>query len=149
MQREGYEIKRGKYSSAQAPNQARFTRLKTLGADYTEEAITARIAGGLLPSRQLQQRDGRISLLIDIQNNIKAQQNSVYQRWATIENFKRAASTMNFIIERGIESYEELAERHDVAIAASSHMKNSLSGIRNRKLPNLSFCQRTLPPTES
>ena len=33
---------------------------------------------------------------------------------------------MNFIAERGIGSYEELAERHDAAIAASSRMKDSL-----------------------
>ncbi len=46
LQREGYEIKRGKYISCKAPGQERFTRLKTLGIDYTEEAITARIAGG-------------------------------------------------------------------------------------------------------
>ena len=58
LQREGYEIKRGKYISARAPNQERFTRLKTLGADYTEEAIVSRIAGGPRPSRQPQQRSG-------------------------------------------------------------------------------------------
>lgn len=34
LQREGYEIKRGKYISARAPDQERFTRLKTLGVDY-------------------------------------------------------------------------------------------------------------------
>ena len=56
LQREGYEIKRGKYISARAPDQERFTRLKTLGADYTEEAVVSRIAGGLRPSRQPQQR---------------------------------------------------------------------------------------------
>ena len=52
LQREGYELKRGKYISARAPGQERFTRLKTLGADYAEEALTARIAGSPRPSRQ-------------------------------------------------------------------------------------------------
>ena len=32
----GYEIKRGKYVSCLVPGQERFTRLKTIGADYTE-----------------------------------------------------------------------------------------------------------------
>lgn len=41
----GHEIKRGKYISVRAPGQERFTRTKTLGADYTEDAITKRIAG--------------------------------------------------------------------------------------------------------
>jgi hypothetical protein len=41
----GHEIKRGKHISIRAPGQERFTRTKTLGVDYTEDAITKRIAG--------------------------------------------------------------------------------------------------------
>lgn len=126
LQREGYEIKRGKYISVRAPDQERFTRLKALGADYTEEAVVSRIAGGPRPSRQPQQRSGKVSLLIDIQNNIKAQQSAGYQRWATIENLKRAAATMNFLTEHGIGSYEELVERCDAVAAASIRTRESL-----------------------
>lgn len=126
LQREGYEIKRGKYISARAPNQERFTRLKTLGADYTEEAVVSRIAGGSRPSRQPRQRSGKVSLLIGIQNNIKAQQSAGYQRWATIENLKRAATTMNFLTEHDIGSYEELVERCDAVSVASIRTRESL-----------------------
>ena len=126
LQREGYEVKRGKYISARAPDQERFTRLKTLGADYTEEAVASRIAGGPRPSRQPQQRSGKVSLLIEIQNNIKAQQSAGYQRWATIENLKRAATTMNFLAEHGIGSYDELVERCDAIAAASIRTRESL-----------------------
>ena len=132
LQREGYEIKRGKYISARAPDQERFTRLKTLGADYTEEAVAAQIAGGHRPSRQPQQRSGKVSLLIDIQNNIKAQQSAGYQRWATIENLKRAAATMNFLTEHGIGSYEELVERCDAVSAASIRTRESLRDTEQR-----------------
>ena len=111
LQREGYEIKRGKYISCRAPSQERFTRLKTLGVDYTEEAIVARIAGRSRPSRQLKQRNGKISLLIDIQNNIKAQQSAGFTHWAKLNNLKQAAKTMNFLTEHGIGSYEELESR--------------------------------------
>lgn len=111
LQREGYEIKRGKYVSCRASDQERFTRMKTLGADYTEEAITARIAGRSRPSRQSKQRDGKISLLIDIQNNIKAQQNAGFAHWAKLNNLKQAARTMNFLTEHGIDSYGELESR--------------------------------------
>ena len=52
--------------------QERFARLKTLGADYTEDEITAKIAGRPAPSRQPKQCDGRISLLIDLQSDLKA-----------------------------------------------------------------------------
>ena len=126
LQREGYEIKRGKYISCRASEQERFTRLKSLGMDYTEEAIAARIGGRSRPSHQPKQRTGHVSLLIDIQNNIKAQQSAGYQHWATIENLKRAAATMNFITEHGIDSYEELAERSDAASAASVPIKADL-----------------------
>ncbi len=69
---------------------------------------------------------GRVSLLIDIQNNIKAQQSAGYQRWATIENLKRAATTMNFLTEHGISTYEELVERCEVIAAASIHTRENL-----------------------
>ena len=126
LQREGYEIKRGKYISARAPDQERFTRLKTLGVDYTEEALVARIAGRARPSRQLEQRSGKISLLIDIQNNIKAQQSAGYRRWATIENLKRIADTSNFLTEHGIGSYEDLLDRCETASASVVRLKADL-----------------------
>ncbi len=111
LQREGYEIKRGKYVSCRASDQERFTRMKTLGVDYTEEAITARIVGRSRPSRQPKQRDGKISLLIDIQNNIRAQQSAGFAHWAKLNNLKQAAKTMNFLTEHGINSYGELESR--------------------------------------
>ena len=132
LQRDGYEIKCRKYISARAPDQERFTRLKTLGADYTEEAVVSRIAGGPRPSRQPKQRNRKVSLLIDIQNNIKAQQNAGYQRWATIENLKRAAATMNFLTEHGIGSYEELVERCDAVAAASIRTRESLRDVEQQ-----------------
>ena len=126
LQREGYALKRGKYISARAPGQERFTRLKTLGADYAEDALTARMAGRARPSRQPKQRGGRVSLLIDIQNNIKAQQSAGYRRWATIENLKRIADTSNFLTEHGIGSYEELLDRCEVASASAVRLKADL-----------------------
>ena len=126
LQRKGDELKWDKYISARAPGQERFTRLKTLGADYAEEALTARIAGRPSPSRQPKQLTGRPSLLIDIQNNIKAQQSAGYKHWATIENLKREAETLNFLTEHGIGSLEELSERRDGAAAATARVKADL-----------------------
>ena len=85
--------------------------MKTLGVDYTEETIISRIAGGSRPSRQPKQHDGRISLLIDIQNNLKARQSAGFVHWAKLNNLKQAARTMNFLTEHGIESYTELEAR--------------------------------------
>ena len=123
LQREDYEIKRGKYISASAPDQERFTRLKNLGENYTEETLAARIVGRSRPSRQPKQQNGKISLLIDIQNNIKAQQSAGYCRWATIENLKRIADTSNFLTEHGIGSYEELVDRCEAVSASVAQLK--------------------------
>ena len=48
----GYEIKRGKYVSCLVPGQERFTRLKTIGADYTEDANQGTDRGQSIPALQ-------------------------------------------------------------------------------------------------
>ena len=126
LQASGYEIKRGKYVSCRAPGQERFTRLKTLGADYTEEAIRKRIAGiKNHTGKKLTQENG-ISLLIDMENNIKAQQSTGYEHWAKIHNLKQAAKTMNFLTENNIMQYEDLITRIDEMVLDSEQTADSL-----------------------
>lgn len=136
LQREGYEIKRGKYISCRASDQERFTRIKTLGMDYTEDGIAARIAGRSRQSHRPKVRDGRISLLIDIQNNIKAQQSAGFAHWAKLNNLKQAAKTMNFLTEHGIDSIEQLEEKlaalteqNDIALAAIKETEQRITDL--------------------
>ena len=91
----GYEIKQGKYVSCRAPGQERFTRLKTLGVDYTEEALRERISRTRTHTVKAPkpQRSG-INLLIYIQNCIKAQESKGYEQWAKIHNLKQAAKAL-------------------------------------------------------
>lgn len=110
LQAEGYEIKRGKFISCRADGQKRFTRLKTLGIDYSEDAIASRIAGNPRPSKQPKQKQ-QISLIIDLQNNIKAKESAGFAHWAKLNNLKQAAKTINFLTEHGIDSYEDLQLR--------------------------------------
>ncbi|MFT8890186.1 relaxase/mobilization nuclease domain-containing protein [Ethanoligenens sp.] len=112
MRQAGYEIKRGKYISFRAPGQERFTRAKTLGADYTEQAIGARLAGRQRPT-PVQKKARReyvsgINLLIDIQAKIDAGKSPGYERWAKIFNLKQAAKTFNYLSEHGIADYAGL-----------------------------------------
>ena len=72
LQEQGYEVKRCKYVSFRAPGQKRFTRCKTLGETYTEEAIIERIKGRFVERKPKENR--KISLRIDLENSIKAQQ---------------------------------------------------------------------------
>ena len=111
LQAAGYEIKPGKYVSCRAPGQERFTRLKTLGADYTEEAIEERIAGKRTKSAKAPKEQRGVSLLIDIENSIKAAQSRSYGQWAKIHNLKQAAKTMNFLTEHNLTQYADLTAR--------------------------------------
>ena len=132
LQNEGYELKRGKYISCRASDQERFTRMKTLGVDYTEEAVASRITGGPRPFRQFKKDDKRINLLIDIQNNIKAQENAGFAHWAKINNLKQAAKTMNFLAEHNISSYEELEDRAEKSTITSDTLLASIKTTEGR-----------------
>lgn len=145
----GYEIKRSKYISCKAPGQERFTRLKTLGADYTEEAIRKRITGiKNRTAKKLTQKSG-ISLLIDIENNIKAQQSAGYEHWAKIYNLKQAAKTMNFLTENNITQYEDLINRIDEIILDSEQAADNLKQAEKKLsdmavlIKNISTYQKT------
>ena len=52
----------------------------------------------------------RINLLIDIQNNIKAQESKGYEHWAKLYNLKQASRTLNFLTEHNISTYAELEQ---------------------------------------
>ena len=132
LQQEGYEIKRGKYISCRASDQERFTRMKTLGVDYAEEAIAARIAGRSRPSRQPKQRNKKISLLIDIQNNLKAQQSAGFTHWAKLNNLKQAAKTMNFLTEHGIDSYALLTEKLSAVTGNRDRVHSEIKAMEAR-----------------
>ena len=110
MELQGYEIKRGQYISLRANGQERFTRLKaqTLGERYSVEGITKRIEKS--HKRKLPVRDNHISLIIDIQNCIKAQESKGYEHWAKINNLKQASKTLNYLTEHNIKSYAELEQ---------------------------------------
>ena len=151
LQAAGYEIKPGKYVSCRAPGQERFTRLKTLGADYTEEAIRERIAGRRAKAAKAPREQRGVSLLIDIENSIKAAQSKGYEQWAKIHNLKQAARTLNFLTENRIDSYAELSAKIAEVNAASEQAAGVLKGVERRLadmavlIKNVTTYQKTKP----
>ena len=132
LQAEGFTIKRGKYVSCLVPGQERFTRLKTLGADYTEEAIKERIAGKRTKAAKAPKEQRGVSLLIDIENSIKAQESRGYEQWAKIHNLKLAAKTMNFLTEHKIEQYADLVSRIEEVNAENEKTADALKSVEKR-----------------
>ena len=147
----GYEIKRGKYVSCLVPGQERFTRLKTIGADYTEEAIKERIEGKRTRAAKVPQADRGVSLLIDIENSIKATQSRGYEQWAKIHNLKQAAKTLNFLTEHQISQYEDLTAKIEEIQTESEKAGDALKGMEKRLadmavlIKNVSTFQKTKP----
>lgn len=156
LEEQGYEIKRGKYISVRAPGQERFTRTKTLGVDYTEDAITKRIAGEYThampdtPSADIDIFDGdttdtakpnkpaylrpapAVNLIIDIENNVKAQQSAGFSRWAKIQNLKEAAKTLNFLTENNLLQYADLEIKAAEVAAAFDETAAALKTAEKR-----------------
>jgi len=122
----GYEIKIGKHIAFRTKNQQRFTRAKTIGANYTEERIKERILN----------KDKELGNIIDLKNNDKAKLSKCYEHWATKHNLKTAASTLVEIRNKGFKSMEEL-ER---GISQISIEKNDLK----REFDKLSWEQKRI-----
>jgi len=132
LQEMGYEIKRGKYISCRANGQERFTRLKTLGASYTEEAIQNRINGVAVSRTKPLRDDKKIRLAIDIENSIKAQQSAGYERWVNLFNLKQAAKSLNFLTENKIEYYSDLESKIADLTAAFSETQGAVKEVEKR-----------------
>ena len=128
LQEQGYEVKRGKYVSFRAPGQERFTRCKTLGETYTEEAIIERIKGRFVERKPKENR--KISLRIDLENSIKAQQSAGYARWAKVFNAKQMAQTLTYLSEHHIQNLADLAEKTEAATLRHSDL---LKKVKNEE----------------
>lgn len=131
MQREKYEIKSGKYISFRAEGQERFTRSKTLGADYTEEQIRNRIAGGKRIEIESSQR---VSLIIDIENAMKERQKNpeAYRQWATVQNIRAMANTLNFLTEHNLLDYDKLSEKTEATRENYNSTRTRIKEIEKR-----------------
>ena len=107
MRKQGYEVKQGKQISFRAVGQNRFTRMKTLGVEYTEIAIAEKIK-----LQQLKEKTSKKSItsFIDIEQKKKEGKGAAYEQWAKIFNVKQAANTVNFLTENDI-NYQTLEQQ--------------------------------------
>ena len=107
MRKQGYEMKQGKQIAFRATGQNRFTRMKTLGAEYTETAIAEKIK-----RQQSKEKTSKKSItsFIDIEQKKKDGKGAAYEQWAKIFNVKQAANTVNFLTENNID-YQKLEQK--------------------------------------
>lgn len=150
MKMAGYEIKQEKYISFRAEGQQRFTRSKTIGEMYTEENIKKRIFDKeFYPTRNIEyaagdtrlpkERSGKIYILIDIKNNLAAQQSATYKNKLVLENINRMVETINFLDKNHFETNDDLLsrlgtlkERYDVLQSDIKNMTDEMNSLASQ-----------------
>lgn len=135
MRREGYEVVQSKkILKFRAQGQERFTRSRTLGVEYTLEALQERIGKVKMPSRKKKirlEKDNRVNLLMDIQTRLQGRGPGM-ERWMKIHNLKEAAKTLNFLTEHGITEYDVLASRAETTASDFEAVSTSIKQMEHR-----------------
>jgi hypothetical protein len=137
MSSAGVEVKRGKYLAFKAPGQERFIRCKSIGADYTEDAIRERISGKRVVAQKqkipLSPKPERPNLLIDIQARIQdGYGGKGFEHWATIENLKTMSKTLIYLQERNLDDYELLTAKAEAVSASFRKRSDRVNEIETR-----------------
>ena len=141
-------VTRGRFSYLH-PEQEKYISARKLGADFDQAHLLAIFAENNKTKTQKPQAHMQpkydpsfdyladpdaalvfhsdLHLVVDLQNNLKAQQSAAYARKVIITNLREAAKTLCFIQEHGYNSREEL----EAAFAESNHeLSESRSAVR-------------------
>ena len=134
LEQQGYEVKRGKYTSVKGQGQKRFIRFRTLGEGYGEEEIKAVLAGKAehRPPPKKPPKEQPFKLLVDIQAKLAEGKGGGYERWAKKYNLKEMSKTLIFLQEQKISSADELKERADAALSHYHELGDSIKAAEQR-----------------
>lgn len=134
LEAQGYEVKRGKYTSVKGARQKRFIRFRTLGTGYSEDELKAVIAGEAEhhPHQKQPPKEQPFNLLVDVQAKLDEGKSSGYARWAKRYNLKEMSKTLIFLQEKKIGSIEEMQERVDAATARYHELGDSIKAAEKR-----------------
>ena len=134
LEQQGYEVKRGKYTSVKGARQKRFIRFRTLGAGYSEEELKAVLAGEAehRPHPKQPPKEKQFNLLVDVQAKLAEGKSEGYARWAKRYNLKEMSKTLIFLQENKIGSIEEMQEHVDAATARYHELGDSIKTSEKR-----------------
>ena len=134
LEQQGYEVKRGKYTSVKGARQKRFIRFKTLGAGYSEDELKAVISGKAEhhPHQKQPPKEQPFQLLVNIQAKLSEGKSEGYARWAKKYNLKEMSKTLIFLQEHKIGSADELNERTAAATEKYHHLGDSIKAAETR-----------------
>lgn len=133
MAEHGYEFKDGKYPAFKGKDQKKFLRLRSLGEEYSEEAIRAAIIGKPIHKRKsVNYEPKQFNLLIDIQAKMAEGKSGGYERWAKKFNRKEAARTVCLLKEKGLDNYDDLTAKTEELTARFNELSDTIKAAENR-----------------
>ena len=134
LEQQGYEVKRGKYTSVKVARQKRFIRFRTLGTGYSEEELKAVLAGEEehRPRQKSLAPEQKFQMLVDIQAKLVEGKGAGFAHWAKQHNLKEMSRTLIFLQENKIGSIEEMQGRVDAATARYHELGDSIKASEKR-----------------
>lgn len=134
LEQQGYEVKRGKFTSVKGVRQKRFIRFRTLGAGYSEEELKAVLAGEAehCPRKKHPVQEQKFQMLVDIQAKLAEGKGDGYARWAKRYNLKEMSKTLIFLQENKIGSMDEMEEQVRAATMRYHELGDSIKAAEMR-----------------
>ena len=134
LEQQGYEVKRGKFTSVKGVRQKRFIRFRTLGAGYSEEELKAVLAGETehCPRKKHPVQEQKFQMLVDIQAKLAEGKEDGYARWAKQYNLKEMSKTLIFLQENKIGSMDEMEEQVRAATMRYHELGDSIKAAEAR-----------------
>ena len=128
--------RRGKHITLCAPGWKKPVRLRSLGKGYTQEDLTAVLAG----TREHTPRKvpaaapaaPKVNLLVDIQAKLQAGKGKGYERWAKVFNLKQMAQTMTYLSEHDMLDYAALAAKTAAAAEKYNNLQTQIKTAEKR-----------------
>jgi hypothetical protein len=141
MQSSGCEVKRGKYLAFKIPGAKRFIRVKSLGEDYTEEALRERCSGKRTIAPRL--TGDKPNMLIDIERKMAEGKGAGYEQWAKIFNVKTMSKTLIFLQRNNLTDIYKLRARTSDAENREHELGRRLKTFEARQ-KEISELQKTI-----
>lgn len=132
LEAQGYQIKRGKYTSVKGKRQKRFIRFRTLGEGYSEEEIQAVLEGKAehRPRIRPPEKTDAFQLLIDLA--AKKGKGPGYERWAKKFDLKEISKTLIFLQENKISDLDMLNSKAEGAVQHLHELQKRLQETEQR-----------------
>ena len=129
--------RRGKHITLCAPGWKKPVRLRSLGEGYTQEDLTAVLAGTRehtpckVPAAAAPTAP-KVNLLVDIQAKLQTGKGKGYERWAKVFNLKQMAQTMTYLSEHDLLDYAALAAKTAAAAERYNDLQTQIKAAEKR-----------------